>query len=800
MPISLATLCRSLRPNHTALLLGAGASVPSGAPSGKDLAHFLWREVAKSDPLSDDLVETSSLLERRFQRVDVINGIVAKLKKLRPTGGLLGLPQFGWDSIFTTNFDQLVEQAFKLCSIPLVTISSNYDFTNKEGRTETTLYKLHGCISQDRSLGNKPSMILTEQDYEDFDKYRQTLFQKLNLHLLSGDILVIGQSLRDPHLSELVKRALKFKEQGAPGEIYALVYDKDDLRAQLLEDRGAKIAFGGIDDFVNQMAESAVKLEAPAVPVGQVLPISLVSIVDDVAVARLKEPNVVRMFNGGAATFADIRANATFERALVQGVISKIEADRLPLITLVGAAGVGKTTLGRQLLSKYHEAGLLAFEHKGDYAFKHQPWIDLESKLRSEGRKAVLLLDECTKFLRQVNLLVEHLATVPGSALTLVLTANAAQWGLRVKSPQLLKNDRVLTLSRLVDGDIHQLINLLHSNRQVGDLIHGAFKNLHRGEQFSKLKGRCSADMFVCLKNIFANDSLDNILLAEYDQLDLSAQEHYRYIAALESVGMRVHRLLVTRLLGLRPDQVNSVLSGLSGIVDESEIDEREGIYGWSTRHIVIARKITEYKFSSVEELDSLFRAIVENINPAIRIELQSIRDLCDRDYGIGRLADSVRRKALYRDLIELAPAERSPWHRLIRELLDERQFEDVEYVIRDAIEAVGQDAPIDRFRVRLLMLRAEHTPGLADKDRMAILRKAYETAKSNVLRHANDKYSYRIVCQVADKLVDYGESYQLLVEATDALRDAAADLCDPELDGDVRQYEGRLAQLSLRT
>lgn len=800
MPISIATLCRALKPSRTALLLGAGASVPSGAPSGRDLAHLLWREVAKSEPSSDDLVETSSLLERRFQRIDVITAVVSRLRRLKPTGGLLGLPQFGWDSVFTTNFDQLLESAFKSCGIPLAVVSSNYDFTNKEGRTETTLYKLHGCISQDRALGNKPSMILTEQDYEDFDKYRQTLFQKLNLHLLSGDILVIGQSLRDPHLADLVKRALKFKEQGAPGEIYALIYDKDDLRAQLLEDRGAKIAFGGIDDFVNQMAETAIKPEAVALSTDQVLPLSIISIVDDVSLARLKEPNVVRMFNGGAASFADIRANATFERAIAQGIISKIEADRLPLITLVGAAGVGKTTLGRQLLTKYHEAGSLAFEHKGDYAFKHQPWIDLESKLRADGRKAVLLLDECTKFLRQVNLLVDHLATVPGPALTLVLTANAAQWGLRVKSPQLLKNDRVVNLTRLVDGDIHQLINLLHANRQVGDLIHASFRNLHRGEQFSRLRGRCSADMFVCLKNIFANDSLDNILLAEYDQLETSAQEHYRYIAALESVGMRVHRLLVTRLLGLRPDQVTSVLSGLTGIVDESEIDEKEGIYGWSTRHIVIARKITEYKFSSLDEVESLFRSIIDNINPAIRIELQSIRDLCDRDYGIGRLGDSGKRKALYRDLIELAPAERSPWHRLIRELLDERQFEDVEYVIRDAIEAVGQDAPIDRFRVRLLILRAEHTPGLADKDRLAILRKAYETAKANVLRHANDKYSYRIVCQVADKLIDHGESYHLLVEATEALRSAAADLCDPELDGDVRQYESRLAQLSLRT
>src|SRR5207237_10250363 len=126
--------------------------------------------------------------------------------------------------------------------------------------------------------------------------------------------------------------------------------------------------------------------------------------------------------------YADIRANATFERSLTHGVLTKLAGDRLPVVTIVGAAGVGKTTFGRQLLSKLYESGFAAYEHKVDFAFKHQPWIDVEANLRSKGMKGVLLLDECTRYLRQVNLLVEHLATVNEPALKLVLTANAAQW------------------------------------------------------------------------------------------------------------------------------------------------------------------------------------------------------------------------------------------------------------------------------------------------------------------------------------------------------------------------------------
>ncbi len=107
--MTLAALCAQINPANTALLLGAGASVPSGAPSGANLAAKLWREVAKTEPQSEDLIETTSILERRFSRRPVIDRIVAALRGLKPTGGLLGLPRLGWREVFSTNFDQLVE-------------------------------------------------------------------------------------------------------------------------------------------------------------------------------------------------------------------------------------------------------------------------------------------------------------------------------------------------------------------------------------------------------------------------------------------------------------------------------------------------------------------------------------------------------------------------------------------------------------------------------------------------------------------------------------------------------------------
>jgi hypothetical protein len=797
MPITLEALCATLRPQSTALLLGAGASVPSGAMSGKALAHLLWRTIEKSDPQSDDLIETAGILERRHGRRAVVESVTAALEKLQPTGGLLGLPQFGWRDVFSTNFDRLVEKAYRACDVPLTPIRSNYDFSAKEARTGASLYKIHGCISQDRSLGDKASMILTETDYEEFDSYRQALFSSLQNAMLTGDVLVIGQSLRDRHLSDLIKKVLHYKQQGTPGQVYLLIYDRDDLRAPLLEDKGAKIAFGGIDEFVHALQSGASQPSAPQRNSTNFLPLSLVSTVVDVTHLKTAEPRVIRMFNGAAATYADIQVGATFERAQSELTIDRLMSSAIPLTVIVGAAGVGKTTFARQLLFSLEKKEMSAFEHKNDFPFLCQPWIALEAELRGKGEQAVLMLDECTRYLRQVNLLVEHLASLATSALKIVLTANAAQWGPRIKSAVIFSKGNVITLSRLIDSELHSLVNLVQFNKPIADLVQPQFKNLSRDTQVHRLRQRCSADMFVCLKNIFANDSLDQILLTEYDDLEETPQEYYRYVAALESVGMRVHRQLVMRMLNLPADKVAAVLGGLEGIVDEFEIDSAAGLYGWATRHIVIARKITEYKFSSLEELEKLFTLIIANINPAVKTELQSIRDICDHDHGIGRLGDSATRQRLYRELIKLVPAERIPWHRLIRELLKEGSLEDTEYLIRDAIEAVGADAPIDRFRVRLLIARSERTPGISGGDRLALLRKAFELAEKNISRHRSDKYSYNMYCDVASKLVEKGETPYLLDQAIDLMRRGAEHILDPEMSQDIKHYEDVRARVA---
>jgi hypothetical protein len=800
MPISLDDLKSRIDPRHTVLLLGAGASVPSGAPTGTDLAKCLWKEVAKSEPASEDLIETASILVRRYTRRPVVETVRRELLKLKPNGGILGLPKFGWHQIYTTNFDRLVEAAFKVQGLALTPIRSNYDFSNRETDTNPKLFKIHGCVSQDAAFGDKSSMILTESDYIEFERYRQALFSSLQTAMLTKDVLIIGQSLRDRHLQDLVRRVLNSKQEGSVGQVFVLVYDPDDLRAPLLEDQGARIAFGGIDELVHTLAqdfnEASTEAGAETTVSSHNLPLRLVGAVDDVSSSILVSPNARRMFHGGPASYADIRSGATFERALKDRILEQIEKRQNSVIALVGAAGVGKTTFARQLLAKFHDAQYYAWEHRSDFAFHHQDWISVEADLRAKNRRGVLLVDECTNAMRSTNTLVDHLSKLDRSALALIVTANAAQWAPRMKSPHFGVRDVQYELSSLQNSEIYSLISLVEHNPQVAALVHADFKRQRREDQFNSLRQRCGSDMFVCLRNIFANDSLDVILLQEYDALEEGLQEYYRFVAALESIGTRVHRQLVIRMLKINPGRIGPLLDGLTGIVDEYTINTKNGIFGWSTRHPVIARRITQFKFSGAEELKKLFDRVIENLNPSEPLELQTVRAICDTEFGIGRIGDSETRKDLYTKLTKLAPGERIPWHRLIRELLNEGDYETTEYVIRDAETAAGVDAPIARFKIRLIVARALNSKGISNSDRLAMLRHAYEEAIRNTDHNRFDKYSYSVLCDVAVEVAHLGGGSYLLSEAIKHMRDASSRILDKEMDTRLHQYERTLARL----
>jgi len=160
---------------------------------------------------------------------------------------------------------------------------------------------------------------------------------------------------------------------------------------------------------------------------------------------------------------------------------------------------------------------------------------------------------------------------------------------------------------------------------------------------------------------------------------------------------------------------------------------------------LVIASIIAQYEFSEQSEIIDLFNRIIEQLNPSVQIELRAMRDICHTELGIERIADWRERIALYQKIIAAAPGERVPQHRLISTYLRNDLIEEADEAIRNAEIAVGTDSPINRYKVRSAILRAELTEGIRPEHRTAMLHQAEATALAGIRKFSRDKYSYTV-------------------------------------------------------
>jgi hypothetical protein len=307
---------------------------------------------------------------------------------------------------------------------------------------------------------------------------------------------------------------------------------------------------------------------------------------------------------------------------------------------------------------------------------------------------------------------------------------------------------------------------------------------------------KCESDTFVCLKNIFASEQFDDIVLREYAELDDNLQNIYKLVSAMESAGVNVHRQLVIRLLGITPEAVSASLINLVDIIHEYTISDREGIYGWRGRHPVITGIVAKYKMVDEKEYYKLFEMVIDNIIPTYDVEIRTIKQLCSFDDGISRFPDKHLRNKLLRKMISKAPGERVPRHRLIRYLIDVNELEKAETEIRLFENDFKTDGPLERFKIVLLLVRASSAKGILGEDRMAILEMARDKAIRAVDRYKNNKNILKTYCDVGLEIFKRAADPTVFEDASLKLREAEARLGDPDITNSLIMFERQYSQI----
>lgn len=795
MPLPLSQLVKDIVPERTILFLGAGSSLPSGAPAVSEIIESL-SDIFEIESRNFSLTELSAIIEKRFSRANLIDEIRKMFLKVKPTGGIVNLPLYNWKSIYTTNYDHLIEECYSIQKRDIRVYTSDFDFTISTNEQSVKLFKLHGSLETDVSNGHKTRIILTDYDYDEKNSYREQLYNRLKSDLAGSKLIIIGHSLGDTHIREIITKISSMnRELENKGQIHLLMYSKDDYRAELYESKDIKVTFSGVDEFFAELSKSGNKeFVSPAVS-GDILAQS--TILQPVTInvenaLKIGSPNAKSIYNGWPATYADIISGLTFSRTIVSSICNELEGDSL-FVTLLGASGVGKTTAARQVLVNLSQKNILCLEHKVDNVLNVRAWLSLEEKLRENNRVGLLYLDDAHTHLYELNELVEGLSKLEKANLKILMTSSKGLWNPRVKSPEIYQNGKIFELSKLDNTEIENLLNLIDTNTSLKDLTSSIFAGFSRQDRIKRLRDRCEADMFVCLRNIFSSQAFDDIVLREFAEIERASADVYKYVAAMESSGVRVHRQLLIRVLALSPTSIGAILENLSDIISEYSIDEKEGIYGWKTRHNIIANIIAKFKFSDTDKKIELFEKIILSIFPTYDIEIRTLRELCTNDYGLPSINNKVIENRLLRLIISKAPSERLPRHRLIGNLLEKGLFEEAETEIRVFEKDVSKkDGPIHRYKIKLTLLRAINTPGLLDEDRIVLLNQAAAEVRSGVSRYPNYLKMYDTFIDVGMEIFKKTGTPDIYDEAVSAIKHADDKNADPDASKEFNRILSR--------
>lgn len=196
------------------LFLGAGASKSTGAPSGEELRDLItdrflggasWRSLKVGTSLAQDwglsLESAVSLACAQLGGRGGIEKLVKEeLSKFSPSPSHLRIPWFRWRAIVTTNYDLLVEDAYKnpLSIQKLIPILKEEDIPDIESAENVPLFKPHGCISQRHDMSiSLEGIYLAKQK-------RRLLFTYIEMLHLLGPVIYIGYSFKDVHILDMI--------------------------------------------------------------------------------------------------------------------------------------------------------------------------------------------------------------------------------------------------------------------------------------------------------------------------------------------------------------------------------------------------------------------------------------------------------------------------------------------------------------------------------------------------------------------------------------------------------------------
>ena len=185
------------RNGQLVLFVGAGASIPSGMPSWGEAIRVIAQHLGIKDVSPDDFLRIPQYYYNAREKKEY-NQLMQEIflyRKFLPTSAVHDMIiEFNTQTIVTTNYDHLIEQAAENNSEMIRVISKDSDLPYRKGGRE--LIKMHGDFEND-------NFVLREEDYLAYSRNFKLIENYVKSIIGTKVVLFIGYSVNDPDVKHI---------------------------------------------------------------------------------------------------------------------------------------------------------------------------------------------------------------------------------------------------------------------------------------------------------------------------------------------------------------------------------------------------------------------------------------------------------------------------------------------------------------------------------------------------------------------------------------------------------------------
>ncbi len=193
---------REMDSDTVAFFLGAGMSRSAGFVNWKELMRDIAEELNLDINRETDLIALAQYHKNKRKTRHRINQLLVTefTKEAYLTENHRLIATLPVSTVWTTNYDQVIEQAFKEAHKRVDVKRRDTDLAHTKPRTDCVLYKMHGDVEA------PDEAVLTKDDFAAFEAKRNLFSVQMRGHLVSKSFLFLGYSFSDPNMDHILAR------------------------------------------------------------------------------------------------------------------------------------------------------------------------------------------------------------------------------------------------------------------------------------------------------------------------------------------------------------------------------------------------------------------------------------------------------------------------------------------------------------------------------------------------------------------------------------------------------------------